>query len=316
MSKRNTDRRQPENVPGTGRTHEKTSAKENYPVEDRVLKDAAWFLGKELLPLLGVREKMRRAAPTEAVYLEISDFLADFNYEMEDSRWRHLEFESDSVSEEDLRRFHAYEAVVSYRHKVRVSTYVLCTSKAKVPKNHLSQGLYTYRMRVIRLKDYNADKIIRRVEKKQRKRGLRRRELLELLLTPLMEGETPQAERIRKGFEILQRERGNLDNGELIHMQSVLYALMTKFLTPEEIKEIKEMMFMTLMGQLLMEDGIEKGMKAGLEQGREQGREQGEFKTLRELVADGVLTAAEAAARKKMTEAEFQKKLGELGIVK
>ena len=57
-------------------------------------------------------------------------------------------------------------------------------------------------------------------------------------------------------------------------------------------------------------------MKAGLEQGREQGREQGEFKTLRELVADGVLTAAEAAARKKMTEAEFQKKLGELGIVK
>ena len=183
---------------------------------------------------------------------------------------------------------------------------MLCASKAKVPKNHLSQGLYTYRVRVIRLKDYNADKIIRRVEKKQRKRGLRRRELPELLLTPLMEGETPQAERIRKGFEILQRERGNLDNGELIHMQSVLYALMTKFLTPEEIKEIKEMMFMTLMGQLLMEDGIEKGMEKGLERG--------EFKTLRELVADGVLTAAEAAARKKMTEAEFQKKLGELQL--
>ena len=183
---------------------------------------------------------------------------------------------------------------------------MLCASKAKVPKNHLSQGLYTYRVRVIRLKDYNADKIIRRVEKKQRKRGLRRRELPELLLTPLMEGETPQAERIRKGFEILQRERGNLDNGELIHMQSVLYALMTKFLTPEEIKEIKEIMFMTLMGQLLMEDGIEKGMEKGLERG--------EFKTLRELVADGVLTAAEAAARKKMTEAEFQKKLGELQL--
>lgn len=121
-----------------------------------------------------------------------------------------------------------------------------------------------------------------------------------------MEGETPQSERIRKGFEILQRERGNLDNGELIHMQSVLYALMTKFLTPEEIKEIKEMMFMTLMGQLLMEDGIEKGMEKGLERG--------EFKTLRELVADGVVTAAEAAARKKMTEAEFQKKLGELQL--
>ena len=75
---------------------------------------------------------------------------------------------------------------------------------------------------------------------------------------------------------------------------------------------------MTLMGQLLMEDGIEKGMEQGIEKGMkaglEQGREQGEFKTLQELVADGVLTAAEAAARKKMTEAEFQKKLGELQL--
>ena len=43
--------------------------KERYPVEDRVLKDAAWFLGKELLPLLGVEGKLRRAAPTEAVFL-------------------------------------------------------------------------------------------------------------------------------------------------------------------------------------------------------------------------------------------------------
>ena len=82
-------------------------------------------------------------------------------------------------------------------------------------------------------------------------------------------------------------------------MQSVLYALMTKFLTPEEIKKIKEMMSMTLMGQLLMEDGMEKG----------------EFKTLQELIADGVLTADEAADRKKMTVAEFQKKLGELQLI-
>ena len=92
----------------------------------------------------------------------------------------------------------------------------------------------------------------------------------------------------------------------MARMQSVLYALAMKFLAVEEVKEIKEMMFMTLMGQLLMEDGIEKGMEKGLERG--------EFKTLRELVADGVLTAAEAAARKKMTEAEFQKKLGELQL--
>ena len=56
---------------------------------------------------------------------------------------------------------------------------------------------------------------------------------------------------------------------------------------------------MTRMGQLLMEDGMEKG----------------EFKTLQELIADGVLTAAEAADRKKMTVAEFRKKLGEVRLI-
>ena len=98
----------------------------------------------------------------------------------------------------------------------------------------------------------------------------------------------------------------NLNNRELARMQSVLYALMTKFLKEEEIRTIKEMMSMTLMGQLLMEDGIERG--------RVQGIEQGEYKTLQELVADGILTAAQAAARKNITETEFAEKLKELRL--
>ena len=60
-----------------------------------------------------------------------------------------------------------------------------------------------------------------------------------LLLTPLMAGKMPRMVRFQKSFEILQRERGRIEDRELTHMQSVLYALMTKFLTPEEIKKIK-----------------------------------------------------------------------------
>ncbi len=72
-----------------------------------------------------------------------------------------------------------------------------------------------------------------------------------------------------------------------------------KVLTADEIKLVKEMMTMTLLGQMLMEDGIEKG----------------EFKTMKELVQDGILTLEAAAARKQMTTEEFENKLRELNFI-
>lgn len=42
-------------------------------------------------------------------------------------------------------------------------------------------------------------------------------------------------------------------------MQSVLYALASKFLERAELNEVKEVMTMTILGQMLMEDGMIKG---------------------------------------------------------
>ncbi len=297
--KKQTGNRQDAIVPGqTG---------ENYPMEDRALKEAARFMGEELLPLLGVEGTVRRASPTEAVFLEVGDFLADFNYEMTDGTWKHLEFESDSLSVEDLRRFRAYEAVVSYKYGVDVCTYVVCTAKTKVIKSCLVQGKNTYRVEVLRMKDYNADEIIRKVEEKQ-KAGERpgREELLKVLLTSLMDGEMSQELRVKRSLGILQREQEHVEKGQMVPMQSVLYALAMKVLTKDEIKKVKEMMTMTLLGQMLMEDGIEKGIAKGIEKG--------EFKAIQELIRDGLLSMETAAARKHMTVEEFKEKLKELNL--
>ena len=45
----------------------------------------------------------------------------------------------------------------------------------------------------------------------------------------------------------------------MMSMQAVLYALAMKVLNEDEMKRIEEMMTMTLLGQMLMEDGMEKG---------------------------------------------------------
>ena len=62
----------------------------------------------------------------------------------------------------------------------------------------------------------------------------------------------------------------------------------------DEIKKVKEMMTVTLLGQLLVEHG--------------------EIKNMQELIRDGLLSMETAAVRKHMTVEEFQEKLKELNL--
>ena len=248
---------------------EENNPKTVLPLEDRALKLAVQFFGKELLPRLGIQGKISRIAPSEQVHLEMKDFFEDFNFEMEDGTWIHLEFESDRITDADLRRFRSYEAVTAYYYKVEVTTYVLCSASVKRPKTKLCQGINTYRIRVIQLKDQDADQVILDLLRKQQEGRLTRQDLVPLLMTPLMSGRRPQVSRIEKSIRLLQTARELLEKEELLQMESVLYALALKFLTQVELKSIKEVFQMTILGQMLEEDGLEKGLKQGLEQGLE-----------------------------------------------
>ena len=69
------------------------------------MKTAAQFFGEELLQYVGVSEKIKRVAPTEIIHLEARKMYQDFLYEMDSGLWYHFEFESDSITKDDLRRF-------------------------------------------------------------------------------------------------------------------------------------------------------------------------------------------------------------------
>ena len=237
------------NVPGAKRS----------PWEDRALKAAAQFMGKELLPFLGVKCAIKRVAPTEQIYLQTEAFSEDFNYELLEGGLLHLEFESDVITKEDLRRFRVYEALLSYQYKTAVTTCVICTAAAKNIPNELKEGINSYRVQIVRLKNWNADEIISALEVKQRNMSLEREELLRLILTPLMGGKMPQPERIRRSFQLLREEQKIRKTSELSQMQAVLYALAEKFLSVGEMQKIKEEIHMTRLGQMIFDDGLEEG---------------------------------------------------------
>ena len=120
--------------------------------------------------------------------------------------WIHLKFESDSITERDLRRFREYEAYIGMIYKVPAATSVLCTA-------------------------------------------------IEI------------SERICRGMDILESPGLDMKEEDVKRMQSVLYALAVKFLDRNQLMDVKEKIGMTILGQMLFEDGEKKGMERGEEQG-------------------------------------------------
>ena len=239
------------------------------PYEDRALKAAAQFFGRELLPLLGVKEVIRGVAPTEQVRLEIRDFQEDFNFWMEKGYIYHLEFESDEIVLEDMRRFRCYEAVLSYNYGAEVITCVVCTGRKGKVTDRIKEGINVYRVRLLWLRDGDADQVLREAEERQAAGVLDRQSLVQLLLTPLMSGEMTRKERILKSLKMIRGEQEAVDEAEKRQMESVLYALAMKFLTKEELEEVWEVFRMTVLGEILVEHGKEIGIAEGRTQGIE-----------------------------------------------
>ena len=65
---------------------------------------------------------------------------------------------------------------------------------------------------------------------------------------------------------------------------AMLYALADKFLNSAELEEIKEVVAMTRLGQMIFDDGIQQGVQKGLTQGIQQGLTQGQTSKSREIV--------------------------------
>lgn len=243
--------------------------------EDLAMKAAASYFGEELLPWLGIKEKMVRSAPTEVIKVEARHLYEDFLYEMENGCWYHFEFESDAVTEEDLRRFREYEASTARQYNAPVITYVICSSKVRKLKDSIREGINTYKVRVIRLKNESADKVLESLSERP-KRKIKRKDMIPLLFTPLMSGEQKMQWRVIESIRILKKAEEMFSEQEIRKMEAILYILAAKFLSEGELKLIKEEIAMTKLGQMIWDDAVNKGREEWERIGRKEGERIGE----------------------------------------
>ena len=241
--------------------------------EDLALKSAAAYFGDELIHWLGIQERALRPAPTEIVELETRHMYEDFLYEMENGIYYHFEFESDSISEEDLKRFREYEASTSRIYNAPVVTYVICSSRVRNLRDSITEEINTYRVQLIRLKDENSDKLLSQLSSKTPV-TLTQEDVIPLLFSPLMGRRTEQKERILQSMEILRNAETTFTKNDIRKMEAILYIFAVKFLDDTELKSIKEAIAMTKLGQMIWNDALEKGREEGEKLGLERGSEQ------------------------------------------
>ena len=237
-----------------------------FQEEDAALKTVMQFFAEEVLPFLHISGKVVGFAPTELVRLDIQKFFQDFNLIMEDTSWKHFEFQSTDNGIEDLKRFRVYEAVTSYQNGVSVTTYVLYSGNIRHPVTQFTEGINTYRVQPIIMQNKNAEKTFQELKEKAQAGRLTRTDLVSLTLCPLMGGEMPQKERIKGAFEILKESGDLLDPDEVQKIEAVIYAMAEKFLEKMDLEEVMEEISMTRLGEMLVNKGYDIGHSKGVEE--------------------------------------------------
>ena len=119
--------------------------------------------------------------------------------------------------------------------------------------DHIDVGINTYRVLIHRHKDQNADLLISDLKGKDPDTILRA-DLAALMFTPLMSGLTTQKERVLESAKLLQQEYPAVPGEDRKKMLAVLYVLATKFLTVEEMNEVKEVFSMNPLGKMIFDE--------------------------------------------------------------
>lgn len=82
----------------------------------------------------------------------------------------------------------------------------------------------------------------------------------------------------------ITKEATGISPDEKRKIEAVIYIMADKFLSTSEMEEIKEVLSMTKLGQMLVNDGIRQGIQKGIQKGIRKGAEDARLDIARNLL--------------------------------
>lgn len=229
--------------------------------EDLIMKKAMDVFAEEGLKFFGIDKKVKDSSSTEIVILEAKNLHMDYTFLMEDDTYIHVEFQTTDKGKDDLRRFRAYESLLSFQTGKDVVTYVVYSNGIQNVKTILETGINEYSVKVISMFDKDGDIVIQEVEEKLNNNiEVTKQDLIALTFTPIMSGKLSKLDKIIKSIRLVKK----IDNEYRYYVESMLYAFADKFLDGKDLEKVKEEISMTKLGEMLVEDGRKKGIQEGI----------------------------------------------------
>lgn len=248
----------------------------NTKHEDAILKMGFEYFRDTILKTLGIDYDFVESGITELVELTIHSLYMDFTFLTTGGFYIHIEFQTTDSGKKDLRRFHAYESVLSHKTGKNVITYVIYSGGIEHTVTEIDCGMYSYRVIPIYLSDKDADTVLKRLQEKKRNGELFTEEdFAQIALTPLMSSKKKRKDIILESLKLSKTEKSMTAEKTM----AMLYTLADKFLEGKDLDEVKEAVAMTRIGQMIFDDGVVRGR----EEGREEGKLEGTIKTCKKF---------------------------------
>jgi len=237
----------------------------NVRHEDAILKMGFDYFRDTILKTLGIDYSFVESGVTELVELTIHSLYMDFTFLTVGDFYIHIEFQTTDSGEKDIRRFHAYESVLSHKTGKNVITYVIYSGGIEHAVTEVECGIYTYRVIPIYLTAKDADSVLERLqEKKEKGEPFTEEDFAQLAMTPLMSSNKNRKEVVLESLKLSKMEKSITAEKTM----AMLYTLADKFLTGNDLAEVKEVVAMTRIGQMIFDDGVVRGKELGRDEGR------------------------------------------------
>jgi hypothetical protein len=222
----------------------------NY--EDLIMKRAMELFAEEGLRFFGIDKKVKEVGATELVVLETKNMFMDYTFLMEDDTYIHFEFQTTDKGVADLRRFRAYEALLSHQTAKDVVTYVVYSNNIRNVSDKLVTGISEFKIKAISMVDKDGDKIYNDIiDKMRRNEDISKQDIISLTFAPIMGGALSKTDKILNALRIVK----NIDKIYRHDVESILYAFANKFLEGKDLEKVKEELKMTELGKSLIEEG-------------------------------------------------------------
>ena len=222
----------------------------NY--EDLIMKRAMDIFAEDGLKFFGIDKKVKEPGPTELVVLKTKNMFMDYTFLMEDDTYIHFEVQTTNTNIADLRRFRAYEALLSHQTVKDVTTYVVYSSNIMDVNDTLETGINKFKVNTISMASKNGDEVFDYIVDKINKGiSLSKDDIISLSFIPIMGGKVSKLDRILNTIKVLK----DIDDVYRHDVESIIYAFANKFLSGKDLERVKEELKVTEVGKSLRDEG-------------------------------------------------------------